>query len=743
MEPEFRNPAFPRMIAKFCRTRATAYFPPREVELLVSYIVGLFERGERPPARGRGLDWAAIADGAGLPRAPMIEASLVLRPGFDALRRELRKPSARPRGQRPQNVARPVRKQSVGGEPPLAQRPHAGPALALTEAWVNPAEFSRAFDLHLRRYGETLPQLVSALESAGHAVPYSTLRMWRLGRKSPCHHTSLAVLAALEQRWNLADGYFAKKLLHAQLAVKGRSLAETSNPERRRLAWHLPHDFDRRPRREQDEIVAWVESAIISGNTDYRRFQRNAAKHRFAIKFSGLQGLRRRSRDEIPPDGASGTINAPAALLTEMRALVAFKTSTLTPAGYRRRGVWGEETVGQKLEHLGLMFGGLAAPADGPARGRGVPLEDVCLALLVVPQVWDWYVGWREARRGFFTAWEVAMLNIAAGLCNPEVGWLTQTPQVADRLRAIPGLLDETEIRHIRQDWPAACARLHQHVIARGKEIKRVARVHRDPFEPILAVLEADSPVGEYRKISDEILRFAPSARRHRKASAEAVRSFLMIRLGLHLGFRQKNLRQLLFTPRGQPHRSERQLSDLKRGELRWSDREQGWEVFCPARAFKNADSSFFRGRPFRLILPDLGHLYEHIESWLDTHRKVLLGPAKDPGTFFVKSVKRTSTDAAYNQTTFYEAWRWIIQRYGIFNPYTGRGAIPGLLPHGPHNVRDVLATHILKQTGSYEQASYAIQDTPDMVAQHYGRFLPQDKAALAAELLNRVWEAA
>jgi hypothetical protein len=49
----------------------------------------------------------------------------------------------------------------------------------------------------------------------------------------------------------------------------------------------------------------------------------------------------------------------------------------------------------------------------------------------------------------------------------------------------------------------------------------------------------------------------------------------------------------------------------------------------------------------------------------------------------------------------------------------------------------------ILKQTGSYEQASYAIQDMPDMVAKHYGRFLPQDKAALAAKILNRVWEAA
>jgi len=86
---------------------------------------------------------------------------------------------------------------------------------------------------------------------------------------------------------------------------------------------------------------------------------------------------------------------------------------------------------------------------------------------------------------------------------------------------------------------------------------------------------------------------------------------------------------------------------------------------------------------------------------------------------------------------------RLVIQRYGIYNPYTGRGAIKGLLPHGPHNVRDVLATHILKLTGSYEQASYAIQDTPDMIQQHYGRFLPQDKAALAARILNEVWQAA
>lgn len=184
-------------------------------------------------------------------------------------------------------------------------------------------------------------------------------------------------------------------------------------------------------------------------------------------------------------------------------------------------------------------------------------------------------------------------------------------------------------------------------------------------------------------------------------------------------------------------------MIELKRGELRWSERDHGWEVFIPSVAFKNANSSFFGSKPFRLVLPNLGDLYRYLEAYIDRHRRVLLKNATDPGTLFVKTVKLTSKDASYDQNTFYEAWRLAIQRYGIHNPYTGRGVIKGLLPHGPHNVRDVLATHILKQTGSYEQASYAIQDTPEMVAKHYGRFLPQDKAALAAQILNRVWEAA
>jgi hypothetical protein len=362
------------------------------------------------------------------------------------------------------------------------------------------------------------------------------------------------------------------------------------------------------------------------------------------------------------------------------------------------------------------------------------------MGMLVFPSVWDWYLQWREKRRGFFTTWEVNMLAFSSSLTRRETGWLRQNPALAERLKSIPGLVGPEDVDLAKSDWQRACDHAHEHALCRSKEIQRVARVHRDPFEPILPLLEDDSPVGAYRRITSELVRLTPDERRHPRAAAESARGFLMLRLGLHLGVRQKNLRQLLFAPRGAVHRTERQLETVKRGELRWSARDNAWEVLIPSSAFKNARSSFFAGKPFRLILPDLDHLYGFIEGYLDRHRSLLLNGAHDPGTFFVKTVKRTSRDAAYNQVSFYEAWRLLIQRYGIFNPYTGRGAIKGLLPHGPHNVRDVLATHILKKTGSYEKASYAIQDTPEMVARHYGRFLPHDKSALAAQILNQVW---
>lgn len=552
----------------------------------------------------------------------------------------------------------------------------------------------------------------------------------------------MAVLARIERRYRLPAGHFKNLLPHPSRSTTRPTPSGLDQAEMRRLAWHLPDDFGARSPRQRLEIVEWIRTNVLGGTTDYRRFQAAALQDRYALKFqltpgaSQFRGRNSTNARKLRPV----TLQAPRALQQEMRDLVDFKTATLTTLGFGRNGTWCEETALQRVEHLGLVFGALVAAPDSKVAGLGLPASSLTLALLAFPSVWDWYLDWRSRRRGFFTGWEADLLQLGLGLMRPGTGWLSQSPQVAIALRPVSPLVSREDVEAALRDWPAQCEEFCRYARKRSKEIARVARVHRDPFEAILPVLEADSPLGEYRKITEEIARRIPDRRRYPRAAAEATRAFLMLRLGLHLGVRQRNLRELLVCPRGSSPRSERELENLRRGEIRWLDGAARWEVVIPSIAFKNGRSSFFGNKPFRLLLPDLGGLYGHLEAYIRVHRKALLKDASDPGTLFVKTTKRTSRDAAYDKNNFYQAWALAIQRYGIRNPYTGRGAVAGLLPHGPHSVRDVLATHILKETGSFEQASYAIQDTPEMVAKHYGRFLPENKAALAAEILNRAW---
>ena len=618
------------------------------------------------------------------------------------------------------------------GRPPIPIVDHPEP---LWEVEHHPLDFHGALDMQMRRHGDPAHRLHRAIKAGGGLTDRKTISEWRRGIKTPQTPTSLRVVDMIETRYRLPPGYLRSRLAQPK-ATPGLVPQGIEPSEARRMAWHLPDDFKQRPARERAEILGWVRTNILSGGTAYSQYHSEVSKHRFSLRFDDEVLPQRRGR------GRKGCVElvAPPELQREMTALIRFKSSTLTEIGYQRSGVWGEETAAQRGEHLSLLFGSLAASETGEVRGLGVEVEDLSFAHLVFPAVWDWYVQWRERRRGFFTGWEAEMLLLAAALTRDKTGWLRQSPHLANRLVPINGLVSSTEIEAARLDWDATCERMKDHALQRAREISRVARIHRDPFEPLLPILEAASPVGEYRKITDEILKRMPDPRRYPRAAAENVRALLMIRLGLHLGLRQKNLRQMLVCPKDQAPRTERELERMKCGELRWSERDGGWEVFVPCAAFKNAGSAYFSKRPFRLALPDLGGLYRWLEAYIENHRPVLLAGASDPGTLFVKTRKRTSTDAAYNQNTFYEAWRLVIQRYGIFNPYTGRGAIAGLLPHGPHSVRDVLATHVLKTTGSYEQASYAIQDTPATVQAHYGRFLPQDKAALAAAVLNKVW---
>lgn len=740
-----RRSLTPRMLESSLQNRLHGKVDAATYEALHCHLLGLLLERTFPTYRGSVIDVATMSGNTGIEPETLKRIRPHFQPICDAISRAAADAPISP----PRPAFPPRRLDQDQHRPPAGGFERTGKVRGPTStapsplwtAWAEPESFAAALRLHMARHRDNLRRLHSALTASNAAPSLNTLAYWCRGVAKPSTAASRATLGAIERRYALPPGYFSSKVPQREEKTTASAVVHIPHSERRRLAWHLPADFARRSAAEQEEILNWVREVVISGSTEYRRYQSAAAKQRYALRFKGL-GLEPTAgrHTKIDTTRNSALVDAPPQLLQEMSELIRFKTSTLTAVGLRRNGVWNAETASQKVEHFALMFGALNSDPKGDIAGHGVPLEAMTLAMLVFPTVWDWYLGWRERKRGFFTMWEVDMLTILLSLVKSETGWLRQAPGIGDHLVPVSGLISAADISAARADWDAACEKMHKHARSRIKELSRVVRVHRDPFEPILAILEAPSPVAEYRKITEEILRLMPNENLYPRAAAEAVRSFLLLRLGLHLGLRQRNLRELMVCPRGRIPRSERRLEELRRGELRWSAKEEGWEVLIPAIAFKNASSSFFGSKPFRLVLPDLGGLYEMIDAWIGHHRERLIGPADDPGTFFVKTVKITSGGAAYNQTTFYEAWRLTIQRYGIYNPYTGRGAIEGLLPHGPHNVRDVLATHILKQTGSYEQASYAIQDTPAMIANHYGRFLPQDKSAIAAKILNRVW---
>ena len=57
--------------------------------------------------------------------------------------------------------------------------------------------------------------------------------------------------------------------------------------------------------------------------------------------------------------------------------------------------------------------------------------------------------------------------------------------------------------------------------------------------------------------------------------------------------------------------------------------------------------------------------------------------------------------------------------------------ALPGaplILPFGPHSLRHIVATSIVKASGSFEAAANVLLDSVEMVVRHYARFAPRDR---------------
>ncbi|TYB83741.1 helix-turn-helix domain-containing protein [Oceaniovalibus sp. ACAM 378] len=558
--------------------------------------------------------------------------------------------------------------------------------------------------------GLSQSDLANALASNGRKPAPTAINNWEKRYSNPGARNS-SYISDIEKVLGISPGALLELLPSSPYRSESH---DTGLPRslQRRITQHLPTDFNERSLYEQDEILAWVSANILS--TPKEILEDESTSKEGSVDLS-IYSLTRNTRSRLKM--------GPAHLLEELDEIQKFKTSPLVLSGMKRNEVWGPVSAMKADDELLAFMGAL--------HQIGLPEEMLSLSAAFCPQVIDTFIEWRRKRRGGYTRAICKALSVLEGLLHGEFGYIVQSPGFGERLAPVRGLITEADARLAQENWIAACTHAKAHLTQRIKEVAAVAAKGRDPFEALMPVLEAEAPLNDYYKIVHEIRRRMPDDT-YPVRKAEALRGLMMLRLGLELGFRQKNNRELLICPSDRVPRTWKVLTRLKRGEISFDG--SSWLVRMPGTAFKNASSKAVNEEN-TFVLMDQDGFYSEIEVYLEARRS-LLGNNEDPGTFFVKRISKRSKTPEYNINTYYEAFRAVITTYGIHNPYTDRGAIRGLRPHGPHSVRHVLATASVKKTRGFSDAAALLLDSEKMVREAYARFLPGQRHSLARNVL-------
>jgi hypothetical protein len=246
------NPRFPRIVAQFCRQRLAQSFPPQEVLRIEAYLTACFASGSLPPSSGTGWAWKALAAHCDIDVEQMRAARDELCPILFALKKEIERAPSRPEKRTASESrklrlrqSRPKRRQSASrgkakSTTPSSTIPHSVPKQGAKRGrkpkprvenpeplwihWDEPATFSEALDLHMRRHGDTSWALQAAIARPDETLNRTTIASWRRGDKAPQSAESLRMLGRIERRYRLPAGYFKEKLPHRARSTTGQGL---------------------------------------------------------------------------------------------------------------------------------------------------------------------------------------------------------------------------------------------------------------------------------------------------------------------------------------------------------------------------------------------------------------------------------------------------------------------------------------------------------------------------------------
>lgn len=327
--------------------------------------------------------------------------------------------------------------------------------------------------------------------------------------------------------------------------------------------------------------------------------------------------------------------------------------------------------------------------------GRGMNPESAqTLAHLANRELVDDYIQWHIARAdGMVTSSIIQLLIFASSLCHPVHGFLVARP-------ALGQLVGVGEESQWREYCASSCRALNDARMQWKSELQKA----RDPFVPIAAILSLPAPLDG---VADAVARMdSNNPRTGGKEEAAWARDKMLMLLTSSIPLRLRNLKELQYRPNNT-------------GSLR-QDESGAWRIVLPAAAFKNAKGAA-KMRTFNMKLNE--NIWGFLELYLRQYRPQLAAPGND--RVFV-SVKQPAGEWTSLSRHFASLTRRYFER------------CPGV---GVHCMRHIVATHLIKTTGSFWAAAEVLNDREYTVRAYYGHLVSDDGAAWLASSAKSAFE--
>jgi integrase len=439
----------------------------------------------------------------------------------------------------------------------------------------------------------------------------------------------------------------------------------------------------------------------------------------------------------------------PAQVENEWQKFVEFKTSAYLLSGMKRKTTWRDKKGGSTsvyYEMLRSFFGYLVLkPGNDPnMSGKGLSEEDISYAMLTDSSLVLEYIEFRKARSGRYTNETLNFLNFCKSCLQPKWGYLWQNDDLGidlalspardyygiifkavcdhlssdkerseslDAIQSIDG--DYTRKNRFKEIWGVWCEFNKNQILNVANELEHNNHIKqgRDVTEPIADILARPHPISALNEMAANIERELPHPSQKTKF-AVAYRNLLVVKILISNPLRRIHFSKMTWTKQNTGN-----LYQTPNGE---------WRLRFKSSDFKNergAASSDYD-------VPMLGSLKPHIETYLFTCRKELLGHDECDFVFRPKTTQKGKLSPAepMKVNTLTELMR--TQITPAFSP--------GSYGFAFHSFRHIIATDYLRNNpNGFQIVADILHDKLNTVLNNYAHLKVADGLRFYHEYLE------